>query len=259
MHLSSLLLPLAASIVSASPAPQRQGQNGGQSLKGQALSSSAISSSSTTTSSGSMPTVTLDYSTIVAAAANTTVGYYKYQNIRFAQAPTGSLRFAKPEWPLQETEVNDGTLADADVDCSSEEDCLFMDIWVPANSAGKSLPVLQWTYGGGFTGGSKSQNTPEGLFDLSTDFVFVSYNYRLGMTGLANGPSLLHQGGTSNVAIWDVQQAFVSLSTISQQMYRTDRVRHGPRSISVHLEETLMILRPWDLVLVAPKSCSKSP
>lgn len=44
-------------------------------------------------------------------------------------------------------------------------------------------------------------------FDLTTDFIFVSYNYRLGMAGLANGPTLLHQNGTSNVALWDVEHA----------------------------------------------------
>lgn len=109
------------------------------------------------------PTVTLDYCTLTPAASNTTAGLYKYQNIRFAAVPTGDLRFAAPEWPPVETEVNDGSLADSDVDCASSEDCLYMDIYVPANAANKSLPVLVWTYGGGFTGGSKSENTPEGL------------------------------------------------------------------------------------------------
>ncbi|PMD54800.1 carboxylesterase family protein-like protein [Hyaloscypha bicolor E] len=172
------------------------------------LVTSLVSAQNATTTTSSLPTVTLDYSTIVAAAANQTVGYYKYQNIRFAAVPTGTLRWDKPQWPPFETAVNDGSLAASDVDCASEEDCLYMDIWAPANSANKSLPVMVWTYGGGFTGGSKSQNTPEGLFDLSTDFVFVAYNYRLGMTGLANGPTLLHEEGTSNVALWDVQHAF---------------------------------------------------
>ncbi|KKY16092.1 putative carboxylesterase family protein [Phaeomoniella chlamydospora] len=162
----------------------------------------------TTTDISASPTVTLDYSTIVAAAGNSSIGYYKYQNIRFAAVPTGDLRWAKPQWPPVETEINTGDLADADVDCSAEEDCLYMDIWAPANATGRSLPVMVWTYGGGFTGGSKSQNTPEGLFDLSKDFVFVAYNYRLGMTGLANGPTFLHEGGTSNTAVWDVSHAF---------------------------------------------------
>lgn len=166
------------------------------------------SSSPATTTTGDLPTVTLDYSTIQAVGGNTTVGYYKYQNIRFAAVPTGDLRWAAPEWPPVETEVNTGSLADADVDCSSAEDCLYMDIWAPADAVGRDLPVVVWTYGGGFTGGSKAQDTPEGLFDLSTDFIFVSYNYRLGMTGLANGPTFNHQGGIANACIWDVTHAF---------------------------------------------------
>ncbi|KAF2143509.1 uncharacterized protein K452DRAFT_297234 [Aplosporella prunicola CBS 121167] len=137
----------------------------------------------------STPTVTLGYCTAATAARNASLGYYKYQNIRFAAVPTVDLRFAKPEWPPVETVLNNGSLADADVDCFSEEDCLYMDIWAPANSEEKKLPVM-------------------GLFNLTKDFIFVSYNYRLGITGLANGPTLLHEGGTSNAAIWDVQHAF---------------------------------------------------
>ncbi|WQF78765.1 Putative carboxylesterase, type B, carboxylesterase type B, alpha/Beta hydrolase [Colletotrichum destructivum] len=161
-----------------------------------------------TSGSSTLPSVTLDYCTVVATAGNDSVGYYKYQNIRFAAVPTGDLRWAKPQPPPVETEINTGGLASADVACSSNEDCLYVDVWTPANAEGKNLPVMVWTYGGGFTGGSKSENTPEGLFDLSTDFVFVAYNYRLGMTGLANGPTFLHEGGTSNTAIWDVSAAF---------------------------------------------------
>ncbi|KAI3396786.1 hypothetical protein diail_11686 [Diaporthe ilicicola] len=152
-------------------------------------------------------TVTLDCCTLTPAASNTTAGLYKYQNIRFAAVSTGDLRFAAPKWPPVETEINDGSLAD--VDCASAEDCLYMDIYVPANAANKSLPVLVWTYGGGFTGGRKSENTPEGLFDLSSDFIFVSYNYRLGITGLANGPTSDpaapgRYDRTSNTGLWDI-------------------------------------------------------
>ncbi|KAJ5160175.1 uncharacterized protein N7482_007179 [Penicillium canariense] len=181
MHFFTILLPLAASLVSAVPAAR----------------------------SATKPTVTLDYTTVEAVAGNETLGYYKYQNIRFAAVPTGSLRFAKPQWPSKESGINNGTTyASADVDCSSEEDCLYMDVWAPANSKGKKLPVMVWTYGGGFTGGSKSENTPEGLFDLSKDFVFVSFNYRLGITGIANSVTATHQGATDNVALYDVEHAY---------------------------------------------------
>ncbi|PVH78515.1 esterase [Cadophora sp. DSE1049] len=204
MHLlSTLLLPLAASAAIV----QRQGsQKGGNKIAAAARTSA--SSPMTTTADASSPTVTLDYTTLVPVAGNSSIGYYKYQNIRFAAVPTGEARWAVPAWPPVETGINTGSLAAADVDCASTEDCLYMDVWAPANSAGKSLPVLVWTYGGGFTGGSKAENTPEGLFNLTTDFVFVSYNYRLGMTGIANGPTLLHEGGISNTGVYDVQQAF---------------------------------------------------
>ncbi|GMF23040.1 unnamed protein product [Phytophthora lilii] len=173
----------------------------------------STSGSTATTTSGSsslsLPTVELDYTTVQAVGGNTTVGYYKYQNIRFAKVPTGDLRFAAPEWPEVETETNTGTnLADADVDCKTAEDCLYLDVWAPADAAGRNLPVMVWTYGGGFTGGSKSEVTPEGLFDLSTDFVYVAYNYRVGITGLTNGPTYQHEGGVSNLCVWDATQAF---------------------------------------------------
>ncbi|ETL96948.1 hypothetical protein L917_05678 [Phytophthora nicotianae] len=135
--------------------------------------------------STSLPMVDLDYTTVQAVGGNTTVGYYKYQNIRFAAVPTGDLRFAAPEMPPQENETNTGTnLADADVACTSTEDS-----------------------------GSKSQNTPEGLFDLSLNFIFVAYNYRLGITGLANGPTYQHEGGAANLVVWDSTRAFEWVKT----------------------------------------------
>ncbi|ETN22092.1 hypothetical protein PPTG_02134 [Phytophthora nicotianae INRA-310] len=80
--------------------------------------------------STSLPMVDLDYTTVQAVGGNTTVGYYKYQNIRFAAVPTGDLRFAAPEMPPQENETNTGTnLADADVACTSTEDCLYLDLY----------------------------------------------------------------------------------------------------------------------------------
>ncbi|KAF4554992.1 Carboxylesterase-like protein 4 [Elsinoe fawcettii] len=163
-----------------------------------------------TSASAAGPTIKLDYSTLVPVAGNSSIGYYKYQNIRFAAAPTGSRRFAAPTWPSKETGVNAGGLASQSVDCSSTEDCLFLDVWVPAKAltSKQKLPVAVWTYGGGFTGGSKSQNTPEGLFNITKDFIFVAYNYRLGITGLANGPTFAHEGGSTNTAIRDVEHAF---------------------------------------------------
>ena len=39
---------------------------------------------------------------------------------------------------------------------AASEDCLYLNVWTPAKAAGDKLPVMIWTYGGGFTGGSGS-------------------------------------------------------------------------------------------------------
>ncbi|TGO89404.1 hypothetical protein BPOR_0111g00140 [Botrytis porri] len=129
------------------------------------------------TVSSSIPQATLEYCTVQAAAANLSA---------------------------VETEVNDGTLATSNVACTTAEDCLFMDIYVPANAKGKELPVL--------AGAHKSHTAPEGLYDLSKDFIFVTYNYREGIAGVAKGPTSTHEGGATNAAL----SRLVSSQTLDQ-------------------------------------------
>jgi carboxylesterase type B len=57
-------------------------------------------------------------------------------------------------------------------------------------------------------GANKSHTTPEGLYDLSKDFIFVTYNYREGIVGIANGPTFAHEGGSTNAAVRDTEQAY---------------------------------------------------
>ncbi|GMF43946.1 unnamed protein product [Phytophthora fragariaefolia] len=136
----------------------------------------------------SLPTVKLDYSTIQAIGGNSTVGYYKFQNIRYSKAPIGDLRFAAPQWPDVETGINTGSLADTDVDCASSEDCLFLDVWALLTPWGGTCPCWSTT--------------------TVVDFIYVAYIYRLGITGVATGPTYQHEGGVSNLAVWDATHAF---------------------------------------------------
>ncbi|OXH38547.1 sterol esterase [Cryptococcus neoformans] len=176
------------------------------------------------TSSSDLPQVVLNYSTIQAYESGTTSAgtYYAFKNIRYAAPPVDGLRWAAPQDPVQEDSVNDGTWPNitGTQGCNVAEDCLFLDVYVPerAMNGGQKLPVLFWNYGGGWTGGSKNENTPEGLFEVANNsFIFVAYNYRLDIFGVLNGPTLQRSGGISNVAIYDARKALEWVNTYISQ------------------------------------------
>ena len=70
------------------------------------------------------------------------------------------------------------------------EDCLYINVWTPAKSATDRLPVIVWSYGGGFTGGSGSEPRYDGEALAKKGVVFVTYNYRLGVFGFFAHPDL---------------------------------------------------------------------
>jgi len=130
------------------------------------------------TAQGQLPIITLPYCQVQAAVFNETGDFYVFQNVRFAAPPTGSLRFQEPQPPLLETTVNDGSVTG---NCSTQEDCLFLDIYVPATAqAGSNFSVVVYLYGGGYQGGSKDNNNPAGLLKMSgNSIIFVAPNYRV--------------------------------------------------------------------------------
>uniref|UniRef100_A0A671U794 Carboxylesterase type B domain-containing protein n=1 Tax=Sparus aurata TaxID=8175 RepID=A0A671U794_SPAAU len=60
------------------------------------------------------------------------------------------------------------------------EDCLYLNIYTPANRAPKAkLPVMVWIHGGGFSMGSASMYDGSALAAYQ-DMVVVLIQYRLG-------------------------------------------------------------------------------
>ena len=70
------------------------------------------------------------------------------------------------------------------------EDCLYLNVWRPADSAARNLPVMVWIYGGGFTGGSSSQPGTSGVGFAKQGVVLVAMNYRVGRFGFFAFPAL---------------------------------------------------------------------
>jgi para-nitrobenzyl esterase len=63
------------------------------------------------------------------------------------------------------------------------EDCLYLNVWRPADPAARNLPVMVWFYGGGFVGGSSSSPNTSGVGFAKHGAILVSLNYRVGRFG----------------------------------------------------------------------------
>ncbi len=139
-------------------------------------------------------------------------GVKAYLGIPYAQEPTGKLRWAPPQpthWQgvwnadrkgpeciqvLRPHNINHYFGEEP-----TSENCLFMNIWTPANAnAGAKLPVIVFIYGGGFTIGSSGMANYDGEAVAKAGAIFVNFNYRVGALGFLAHPELTkEQGGHS--------------------------------------------------------------
>jgi para-nitrobenzyl esterase len=70
------------------------------------------------------------------------------------------------------------------------EDCLYINVWRPADAAARKLPVMVWIYPGGFVGGSSASPTFAGTHFAKDGVVLVNFNYRLNRFGFFGFPAL---------------------------------------------------------------------
>ena len=75
------------------------------------------------------------------------------------------------------------------------EDCLYLNVWTPAKSAGERLPVFFWIHGGGNTEGSAAVPVYDGEGLAKKGLVVVTVNYRLGILGFFTHPELTRESG----------------------------------------------------------------
>ena len=70
------------------------------------------------------------------------------------------------------------------------EDCLYLNIWTPANAAGEDLPVHFWIHGGGLSGRPRRRAAASGAAARRAGEILVTINYRLGALGFLAHPAL---------------------------------------------------------------------
>lgn len=86
-----------------------------------------------------------------------------------------------------------------------DEDCLFLNIWTPADASPDSrLPVLFYIHGGGFTGGCGHEKHFDGPVWPTQGVIAVTVNYRLGPMGFLCLPELAGEAGhCGNYGLFD--------------------------------------------------------
>ena len=125
-----------------------------------------------------------------------------FKGIPYAAPSVGDNRWRAPQPVLPWTGVRSAT--DYGPDCmqipfpgdaaplgvTPAEDCLYVNVWKPARTLGRRLPVMVWIYGGGFVNGGSSPPEYDGSAFARDGIVLVSFNYRVGNFGFFAHPAL---------------------------------------------------------------------
>ena len=93
---------------------------------------------------------------------------------------------------------------------TTDEDCLYLNVWTPGVEAGAKRPVLFWCHGGGFTMGSGSAGFYHGKnLARRGDVVIVTINHRLGPFGFCYLGELIGEeyADSGNVGMLDIVAA----------------------------------------------------
>ncbi|OAA60676.1 Carboxylesterase, type B [Cordyceps fumosorosea ARSEF 2679] len=156
----------------------------------------------TTAAAARAPIVHLDYATYRGSRA-AGAGVDQFLGMRFASPPVGDLRFRAPQAPAYENEVQDASKFGAlcvgvgtTADDSFAEDCLFANVFKPANAtAASKLPVWVFIQGGGYAANSNGNYNGSQIVQQSGgNIVFVNFNYRVGVLGFLASEEVRHDG-----------------------------------------------------------------
>jgi para-nitrobenzyl esterase len=144
------------------------------------------------------PEVTLAQGTLIGTAG---AGLMHFMGVRYAEAPTGNLRWMPPVLVAAGTGTVDAGKPGAACPQakspwgfpSSNEDCLFLNLTVPGAAADMGFwerkPVMVFFHGGGFSGGSGDLYNADALA-REGDVIVVTVNFRLGALGEFAHPAL---------------------------------------------------------------------
>ena len=134
-----------------------------------------------------------------------------FRGIPFAAPPVGELRWKEPQPPQKWEGVREAyTFSDIclqeqsapgsfyqkefyEVSFPMSEDCLYLNIWTPAESDQERLPVAFYIHGGGFSAGMARNKSYDGEAFAKRGVILVTINYRVGIYGFLAHPELTRE------------------------------------------------------------------
>ncbi len=153
-----------------------------------------------------------------------------FRGIRYAEAPTGALRWRPPvpagAWTgvraalqfgpacVQVRSVA-GSIYASDPPRTSE-DCLFLNVWAPPGAHG--APVMVWLHGGALRGGDPASAMYDGEALARQGVVMVSVNYRLGVLGYLAHPELTAQSPNASSGNYGLLDQIAALHWVREHI-----------------------------------------
>jgi para-nitrobenzyl esterase len=180
-------------------------------------------------SSGAAEPISIEGGQIANSAPDPS-GIRVFKGIPYAAPPLDELRWRAPQ-PVQKWQgvrnvaewgprcVQSSRLGDLDpLNKRMDEDCLYLNIWTPAKSAGEKLPVMVWIYGGSNLNGAGSQPEYDGNHLARNGVVIVTINYRVDVFGFLAYPELTRESGTNSSGNYGLLDQIAALKWVQKNI-----------------------------------------
>ena len=152
-----------------------------------------------------------------------------YRGVPFAAPPVGELRWRPPVAAVPWTGtrkveafapacMQTGVSMPGETPPAVSEDCLYLNIWMPAKSLQKRLPVIVWIYGGGLINGSASMPLYWGDQLAKKGVIVVTIAYRLGPLGFLALPELTRESAHHSSGNYGLMDQIAALEWVQRNI-----------------------------------------